>query len=342
MATSLRLNNLTSRVTTLHNAVSEKRELVSVLMRSDGSVGHSKTVSSHRDNSGLQSEGSTQDDTDTQPERLSVRNTNSKNQQQSSNREKTNPQWSAQDNIDTQPERLSDKDNMDTQPERSSAQDNIDTQPKRLSAKENADTRPERSPVKDNILTQPERSSAQDNIDTQPKTSSSKKNTNTRPERSPVEDNILTQPERSSSQDNIDTQPERLLTQDKHVTRQKRSLSQDSTSTQRWSTQSEVQAVVMDDLIPHVRTRRVFLKIDIQGSETRALRHADRFFRDVEVVCVLLEWRHVKLREKERDFIIGFMSKHGYQAYSVPTTSTPLPVSKNLSWPHNVYWRRPK
>nr|KAG5701084.1 hypothetical protein BaRGS_008805 [Batillaria attramentaria] len=93
MATSLCLNNLTSRVTTLHNAVSEKRELVSVLMRSDGSVGHSKTVSSHRDNSGLQPEGSTQDDTDTQPERLSVKNNTRKNQQQSSNREKTNSQW---------------------------------------------------------------------------------------------------------------------------------------------------------------------------------------------------------------------------------------------------------
>nr|KAG5693039.1 hypothetical protein BaRGS_028799 [Batillaria attramentaria] len=99
-----------------------------------------------------------------------------------------------------------------------------------------------------------------------------------------------------------------------------------------------VDAVTMDDLIPLVRTKRVFLKMDIERSEGRALRGASKFFAEIEVVCVLMEWEWVKQIDEDRRFILEFLTDRGYQAYRQPTDTSHLPADNSMSWPHDVYW----
>ncbi|KAK7478305.1 hypothetical protein BaRGS_00030457 [Batillaria attramentaria] len=102
-----------------------------------------------------------------------------------------------------------------------------------------------------------------------------------------------------------------------------------------------VYAVTMDDLIPLVRTERVFLKMDIERSEGRALRGASKFFGEIEVVCIFMEWEWVKRREDDRRFILKFLTTQGFQAYRQPTDQKPLPADDSMSWPHDVYWQKP-
>nr|KAG5690848.1 hypothetical protein BaRGS_031200 [Batillaria attramentaria] len=104
--------------------------------------------------------------------------------------------------------------------------------------------------------------------------------------------------------------------------------------------QSEAYAVMMDDVIPLVRTQRVLVKMDIEAAEGRALRGAKKFFDQLDVVGVLMEWALVKGRVEDRDFFISFMSARGYSAYPSPFDNTLLVASHNMSWPGNIYWRK--
>nr|KAG5711153.1 hypothetical protein BaRGS_004797 [Batillaria attramentaria] len=69
----------------------------------------------------------------------------------------------------------------------------------------------------------------------------------------------------------------------------------------RCSMWTAVQTILMNDLVPFVPTPRVFLKMDIERFEWIALHRADRFFAEVDVPYILMEWMHyatVGLREQ--------------------------------------------
>jgi len=55
-----------------------------------------------------------------------------------------------------------------------------------------------------------------------------------------------------------------------------------------------VTTILMDDLLEVVDSRRVVMKIDIEGHEPRAFYHADRLFDTVDVGYIFMEW--IKLR----------------------------------------------
>lgn len=106
------------------------------------------------------------------------------------------------------------------------------------------------------------------------------------------------------------------------------------------SRQSLAQAVLFDDLIQLVPTKRVFIKIDVEASEGRALRGAQKFFDTFEVVGMLMEWEHVKKNPVDRDFIVNFMSTRGFGAHTSISGTTPLSSADSLRWPNNVFWHK--
>ncbi|KAK7482714.1 hypothetical protein BaRGS_00026012 [Batillaria attramentaria] len=106
--------------------------------------------------------------------------------------------------------------------------------------------------------------------------------------------------------------------------------------------QSVVKTIIMDDLIPYVRSRKVFIKIDVGGSEAKALRGADGFFQQVDVVCVLMDWTTLRKHSEDRDFVINFFNKYGFVSYAYTRKSNIQFVNvNNTTWPRNIYWMKP-
>ena len=73
----------------------------------------------------------------------------------------------------------------------------------------------------------------------------------------------------------------------------------------------EVNTICMDDLVPLIKHKKVFIKMDIEKSEANAIRCAGKFFDQVDVRGILMEWEGKS--GEDMDFITGFMSQHGLQ-----------------------------
>ena len=73
-----------------------------------------------------------------------------------------------------------------------------------------------------------------------------------------------------------------------------------------------VDTICVDDLIPLVKTKKIFLKMDIERAEALALSCAHKFFAQLDVQFVLMEW--VAKRSKDRKFITKFLGDFGFTA----------------------------
>ncbi|XP_059145573.1 uncharacterized protein LOC131932650 [Physella acuta] len=114
-----------------------------------------------------------------------------------------------------------------------------------------------------------------------------------------------------------------------------------------------VDTICLDDLLPLVKAPSVYLKMDIEGSEPKALECAQKFFETVHVRFVLMEWlfqlRADQNTETTALFLIRFMSAKGF----IPTTGirqsgqegeeagksfTVLEFSSWDRWPELILW----
>lgn len=104
-------------------------------------------------------------------------------------------------------------------------------------------------------------------------------------------------------------------------------------------TENNVSAICLDDLVPYVPTNRVFLKMDIESFEARALRCADDFFRILDVSYALVEWAFPH-NGSEAAYVINFLTSKGLKPYGDSGEDTPLQLDTYRSWPDNVFWVR--
>ncbi|KAK7505450.1 hypothetical protein BaRGS_00003195 [Batillaria attramentaria] len=105
------------------------------------------------------------------------------------------------------------------------------------------------------------------------------------------------------------------------------------------NTQPVVKAICMDDLVPYVPTRRVLLKMDVEGSEWLALRCADRFFAEVDVPFIHMNFASYNTKHKHRGRKISrYLSKRGYSAHNPRKPGLPLMYEPPNFWIGNVLW----
>ncbi|CAG5115282.1 unnamed protein product [Candidula unifasciata] len=101
-----------------------------------------------------------------------------------------------------------------------------------------------------------------------------------------------------------------------------------------------VDAVCLDDLMPLVKGKTVFLKVDLENNERALLECADQFFKYVNVKVLLIEWMYYRHNEKDSRFIKNFLLKH----HMVPTwgidIDREIDVSASSNWPDNVFWMK--
>lgn len=98
-----------------------------------------------------------------------------------------------------------------------------------------------------------------------------------------------------------------------------------------------VNTIVFDDLLSLVSAgSEVFIKMDIEGNELKALKHASHFFQSVNVRFLLMEWMLHRSNESGRD-IMNFLLRNGMLPYNPENTKEILPRNYG-SWPDNVLW----
>lgn len=106
------------------------------------------------------------------------------------------------------------------------------------------------------------------------------------------------------------------------------------------TTNRTVKAVCLDDLVQHVPTRRVLVKVDIQGSEWLALQCADKFFAKLHVPHVMMEWKVYRHKLPEGEVIIIYMTRYGYRPFHGNDIYQSLTVKLNTTWPDHVLWSK--
>ncbi|BFY99310.1 hypothetical protein BsWGS_02350 [Bradybaena similaris] len=101
-----------------------------------------------------------------------------------------------------------------------------------------------------------------------------------------------------------------------------------------------VDAICLDDLVPLVRGKTVFLKVDLENNERAVLECADQFFKHVDVKVLLIEWMYYRHNERDSGYIKDFLVKH----HMVPTwgvdSDREIDVSASSNWPDNVFWMK--
>ena len=105
------------------------------------------------------------------------------------------------------------------------------------------------------------------------------------------------------------------------------------------STDSEHKAfsILLDDLIPLFTGKKVFIKMDVEMYELRALQGGENFFKEVDVSYVLMEWLYHRQHDTGKD-IIEFMAKYGLYPHVNAHHNTKLEPENYQAWPGNVLW----
>ncbi|KAH3772690.1 uncharacterized protein LOC127846553 [Dreissena polymorpha] len=96
-------------------------------------------------------------------------------------------------------------------------------------------------------------------------------------------------------------------------------------------------AIALDDLMPLLRNRSVIIKMDIEAFELKAMIGGKKFFEEVDVKFLLMEWVHHKDSD-DGARIIQFLTCRGFQPFNPIVRSVSLKIEDRKSWPEDVLW----
>ena len=83
--------------------------------------------------------------------------------------------------------------------------------------------------------------------------------------------------------------------------------------------------------------RKVFIKIDVEGFEARAMARSNKLFKKLDIRGILMEWLfHRGMNSAET--IIHFMQEHNYKPYAFVSWIKPLDLTNSTYWPVDVLW----
>ena len=115
-----------------------------------------------------------------------------------------------------------------------------------------------------------------------------------------------------------------------------------------YSSKSYIKSITMNDLLPFCKFKMAVLKMDIEGSESRAFSEAERLFDNIDIPYVQMEWVQIKknvvdnTKSGDRDSIkrmMSFLVQRGY----VPSTGSRqhvLNLTEYRDWPGDMTWSK--
>ncbi|KAL3868728.1 hypothetical protein ACJMK2_041498 [Sinanodonta woodiana] len=98
-----------------------------------------------------------------------------------------------------------------------------------------------------------------------------------------------------------------------------------------------VETVTLNDFMDFFKTKKVFMKMDIEGYELRALRGGQDFFESVDVRYILMEWVHHRYNDNGNK-IIHILLPYGFLPYTNINQHIMLNIDRSNTWPENVFW----
>lgn len=96
-------------------------------------------------------------------------------------------------------------------------------------------------------------------------------------------------------------------------------------------------SIILDDILPLFAGKKVFIKLDVETYELRALQGGDNFFKEVDVAYILMEWLYHRHHETGKE-IIKIMNKYGLYPHVNAHHNTKLEPENYHAWPGNVLW----
>ncbi|OWF34899.1 uncharacterized protein LOC110443587 [Mizuhopecten yessoensis] len=100
-----------------------------------------------------------------------------------------------------------------------------------------------------------------------------------------------------------------------------------------------IYSIIMDDLLEIIDSGEVFVKMDIEGHEQKALENSKEFFHKANVKFLLMEWMLHK-GKPSGDKIIKYLLSNGLLPYLDYNLREVLPLGRASFWPDNVLWAK--
>ncbi|XP_041361984.1 uncharacterized protein LOC121377956 [Gigantopelta aegis] len=94
----------------------------------------------------------------------------------------------------------------------------------------------------------------------------------------------------------------------------------------------------LDDVLPFMTFRRAFIKMDVESFEYKVVKGGRRFFSEIDVKGILMEWVLQKNAEGKR--LVDEMLQLNYVPYNPDGSNNELNTKNHTSWPHDVLWRK--
>lgn len=98
-----------------------------------------------------------------------------------------------------------------------------------------------------------------------------------------------------------------------------------------------VETILIDDIIPYVKTDKTFLKMDVEGHEWNILNGGNRFFQIKNVKAILMEWVHHR-HQSNGKLIVDYLIKNGMLPYTDISMTRILDPDSYYMWPENIFW----
>lgn len=93
-------------------------------------------------------------------------------------------------------------------------------------------------------------------------------------------------------------------------------------------------SILLDDLIPFIKTRKVFLKIDLEGYECHVICSATKFFDVFDIPVVFVEIRHTK-RQPCFEAMVKFLEDRNYEAFAEDKDEISLDYKSFPNWTYH-------
>jgi len=106
------------------------------------------------------------------------------------------------------------------------------------------------------------------------------------------------------------------------------------------NTLSMTDTILLNDLLPLMRTKAALMKVDVEGHEVNIFTHptAGKFFENIDVPLIFMEW--VLCRRHPADIVqrlIDFFHSRNYTAFTEGNSKL---ESHYLKWPENILWKK--
>ena len=99
-----------------------------------------------------------------------------------------------------------------------------------------------------------------------------------------------------------------------------------------------VRTITLDDLVPLFKGKRVGMKIDIEAGEYAAILGGKKFFQEVHVLIIQMEWLYQARNVTAATKIVRFLSSVGLVAFNDIHMEKPLDIHNVSAWPFDVYF----